>query len=173
MGLSNPMPLIRLLLMECLVSGVTERGGAKAESYLAVVGLGPVNRLRSRLVDARRSAIGRKGGGKREKREGEEGRRGIEKKIDVTDGVVNGRAEIAPQAKLQLLNDQNSLVSLTVVHTCSLSAREAWMRRGVGSGPGSRSRSQFQGWESERPNEVRIIEGTRERGSHEVWAVVR
>ncbi|KAK2036861.1 hypothetical protein LZ31DRAFT_560869 [Colletotrichum somersetense] len=73
------MPLIRLLLMECLVSGVTERGGAKAESYLAVVGLGPVNRLRSRLVDARRSAIGRRGG-KEGKREGEEGRRGREKR---------------------------------------------------------------------------------------------
>ncbi|WDK20658.1 hypothetical protein CGRA01v4_11945 [Colletotrichum graminicola] len=116
--------------MECLVSGVTERGGAKAESYLAVVGLGPVNRLRSRLVGARRSAIGRREGGKRkkkkrEKKNEEEGRR---EKIGVTDGVVtvvNGQAEIALQATPQLLNNQNSFVSLTVTHNCSLLAREA------------------------------------------------
>ncbi|KAK1994384.1 hypothetical protein LX36DRAFT_208622 [Colletotrichum falcatum] len=59
-----------------------ERGGAKAESYLAVVGLGPVNRLRSRLVDARRSAIRRRGGGEKkgEKRERKEKGRREERK---------------------------------------------------------------------------------------------
>lgn len=126
--------------MPCL--GGRKGGGARAESYLAVVGW-PLNRLRSGLSRRRRATGGKPEGEKgkerekRKKRAGEGSSRGSS-----LEGVVNGPGEITSDASTS--PSQNCHVSFTTAHTSLFSERRnlgrgggGWINgRGVRSGPG-------------------------------------